>query len=219
MRNPWRELPRRPPFILPMDAPYVDVFNRSAPKRHRVELDLLPDPFNGHWDAPVVVLLLNPGVNRRDFHVNARPAFRRLILKSLTSPTRSRRHSFLAPGMVSPGTDWWLKATRHLIELVGRDRMSTGLLTVEFFPYHSLKYAHSRLRLPSQCYTFGVVRRAIERDAAIVLARGAAQWFGAIPELADYPRLARLRTARSTDLSPRNVTGSINFAELHRVLK
>lgn len=218
MRNPWSKLPVRPPFVLAVDKPYVEVFNRAAAPEHHLKLQLLPEPFNGDINSPILVLLLNPGVSRGDFRVNANPNFRRLALAALRRPTHVRCHSFLAPDMKAPGTDWWLRATRPLIERFGRPKIAASILAVEYFPYHSRKYAHSALRLPSQQYTFALVRRAVRRGATIVLARGAAQWFGAVPELASYKSLVRLRTARRTSISPRNLEGTTTFARICTLL-
>jgi hypothetical protein len=214
MRNPWRHLPSKPPFVLPVDRPYVDVFNRDAKKEYRIERDLLPEPFNGNIDAPVVVLLLNPGVDRGDFAVNADRDFRKLVVGSLRNPSRSRGHWFIGDDGDAPGAKWWRRATGRLAERVGYARLARGVLTVEYFPYHSVKYSHSSLRLPSQEYTFSLVRRAIQRRAVIVIARGARQWFGAVPQLADHKPLFRLRSWQSTFISPRNLSGRNGFKTL-----
>src|SRR5688500_11833358 len=97
-RNPWLDLPRRAPYILPLDAPYVHCFNENASRDHRIELSLLPDPINGNLGAPIVVLLLNPGVNRKDFAVNARPDFKKRVFAALARPGQIRTHAFLADG-------------------------------------------------------------------------------------------------------------------------
>lgn len=44
MRNPWRELPDQPPFILAMDRSAVDKYNESVPEEAEpvIQLDQLP---------------------------------------------------------------------------------------------------------------------------------------------------------------------------------
>src|SRR4051795_8859358 len=63
MRNPWADLPNRPPYVLPQDAP---VLERHRHRAGQLSLDLLPAPFMGRSDAAVVLLSLNPG-GRTDY--------------------------------------------------------------------------------------------------------------------------------------------------------
>ena len=60
MNNPWRHLPDIPPFVLDSDRRAIEEFNASASADTHVHLDLLPEPFLGNKDAPVVLLNLNP---------------------------------------------------------------------------------------------------------------------------------------------------------------
>ncbi len=103
-----------------------------------------------------------------------------------------------------------------MIAECGRARVAKRLICVEFFPYHSKRFGHADLRLPSQQYTFQLVRLAIARSALIILSRGKRLWLGAVPELISYRCLAELRSFRSASLSPKNlgrwyplVTGAI----------
>ena len=63
--NPWHELPTRPPYVLPDDQPHVDEFNQRLRPNHKhfLQLDrILPEPFMGRRDAPVILLSNNPGL-------------------------------------------------------------------------------------------------------------------------------------------------------------
>jgi hypothetical protein len=62
--------------------------------------------------------------------------------------------------------------------------------------------------LPSQAYSFSLVRRAIERGAEIVVMRSKRLWFEAIPELARYGRTHLGSNPRSPFLSPGNLKQS-----------
>ena len=64
--NPWPALSYEPPFVLHEDLHPVLQFNARATGRTRLELDLLPEPFVGRVEAPVVLLTLNPGVSDDD---------------------------------------------------------------------------------------------------------------------------------------------------------
>ena len=52
--HPWHRRPRADPFVLPEDAERVTAF-APASDDFRLHLDLLPEPFLGSRDAPVVL--------------------------------------------------------------------------------------------------------------------------------------------------------------------
>ena len=54
--NPWVDLPEESPFVLHGDAAAIARFNARANERHRIRLDVLPEPFIGRPDAPLVLL-------------------------------------------------------------------------------------------------------------------------------------------------------------------
>ena len=51
MKNPWIDLPTRPPFVLPCDAPYINAFNQSAPRSTVVGTLAVV-----HWEMPVTTM-------------------------------------------------------------------------------------------------------------------------------------------------------------------
>lgn len=68
--GPWGTTPKTR-NVLACDAPFVTAINTEVdrtPSRHTttVRTDLLPEPWFGPVDAPVVFLLLNPGVCATD---------------------------------------------------------------------------------------------------------------------------------------------------------
>ena len=80
----------------------------------------------------------------------------------------------------------------------------SSVLCVEFFGYHSDRFAHRKLRLPSQDYGVHLVRQAMARNAVVVVMRSRRFWFDAVLELESYPRRFSLRNVQSTYVSPRN---------------
>lgn len=73
--NPWLQLPAEPPYVLPADRPFVDRFNERARDRHRIRLEIIPEPYLGNPDAPVVLLNLNPGFVDDDRGLLLEPPF------------------------------------------------------------------------------------------------------------------------------------------------
>ena len=204
MKNPWIDLPKRPPFVLPRDAPYIDAFNRSAPRTTVVDTELMPGPFLGDPGSPVVILALNPGWGPRDRIVNRDARYRRRVRVNLEHRPVARPFMPLDGDPKRPGARWWRRNLKHVLNEVGEECAGRNLLCLEYFPYHSRSFAHGFLRLPSQDYTFELLRRALARRAVVVVTRGARLWEGAVPELAHYRWLARTTNARSASISPRN---------------
>ena len=95
----------------------------------------------------------------------------------------------LTPSLDVPGRAWWEQKLSRLIQAKGLKAVAHSLLCVEYFPYHSTRFAHAKLRVPSQQYSFGLVRSAMARNAAIVVLRSEKLWRAAVPELDTYPRL------------------------------
>lgn len=202
--------------MLSCDAPFVDVFNRQADVRTRICGELLPEPFFGPRDAPVVLLLLNPGYHPDDATVHERPHFARRFRAALASGTGEHVH--LAADAAGPGHQWWRRAVGPLARATSFAAVARGVLVVEYFPYHSRTFAHAHLRLPSQSFSFGLVHDAMARRAEIVVGRGHEIWLGAVPALGTYSRLTRMKNARRTSLSPGNLADARAFRRIVRAV-
>jgi hypothetical protein len=109
------------------------------------------------------------------------------------------------------GAKWWkdtcLRTVVQAAHEAGIDAelLARRILTVEFLPYYSQKWAPPPVTLLSQWYGFGLVKRAVERGATIVATRGGNDWTVAVPELRDYPRFVRTKNPRRAIVSPRNI--------------
>jgi len=193
--NPWLDLPSRAPFVLPADRLAVEVFNEKlrSDHPHRIDLCAVPEPFLGPRSAQIVVLLLNPGIgDDTEFRASLRQCY-------------ATREGSPAHPYVGSSVRWWRTLVAPLTQLVPLDVVAQRLLSIEFFPYRSKSFGCGHVRLPSQQYSFDLVRDAIDRQATIVIARGEQLWRGAVPELAAYPKLFRLSNPRTASLSEANV--------------
>ena len=205
--NPWLELPARPPYVPPGDASAVEGFNARARPDYRLQLDLLPEPFLGSPDAPVVLLNLNPGFAEGDRAAHADVGFRNAVLRTLRHEPQPFPFHYLDPTGTSLGHRWWRQRLGRVLARVPAEHAASRLLCIEYFPYHSRKFAHGTLRLPSQAYGFELARQAVVRAASVVLLRGERPWLEAVPELASHAKLFRLRSRQNVTLSPRNCPG------------
>ena len=205
MQNPWKALPKIRPYVLASDALLLRSFNATAAEKHRYDTSLFPEPFHGSLNAPVVVLNLNPGWSPDDPKVHAEPAFAAMARSSLVHTLKPFPFLHLQPNARTPGDYWWHQRTRELALDVGFNVMAQHLGCIQFAPYHSREYAATSPLLPSQEYSFYLVRQAMDRGAEIIVMRSEKLWLNAIPELASYCRLHRGSNPRAPFLSRGNL--------------
>ena len=187
--NPWLHLRTRTPFVLQEDAEAIEAFNRRARPETRIETDLLPMPFVGRIDAQVILLLLNPGVSPDESYIVHRIAqFRRSVRTCHRQDPVEYPNYFLDPKTEGRGVKWWTRALRHLIHRCGRQKVAQHVAALQYMPYRAREFRHSRLRLPSQQFTFQALRAAIRRKAVVLVCRGKKPWTTAVPALARYRR-------------------------------
>jgi len=162
----------------------------------------MPEPFLGRKDAPVVVLLGNPGYSERDHIWHDRPEFRAAIRENLTHQRTAYAHPLLDPAFSeASGSLWWTGGLRRLIEATDLWTVADNVLILEALPYHSKQYrGHA---IPSQGYTQQLLAQAQSRDAVVVHVRG--PWCRWDPMLDSYPHFLRTRTPQVAHLSPKNL--------------
>lgn len=205
MQNPWIALPEAGSLVLAQDEAPLRDFNERASEDARLDVSLYPEPFFGRPDAPVVLLALNPGLGGTETATHADPAFARAARKSLSHELQPLPFLHLQQPASTPGGAWWRRITRSLIEGAGIDAVARSLLCVQLLGYHSRAFGAHKLCLPSQAYGFHLVKEAMRREALIICMRSWRLWCEAVPKLATYPRLHRIRNARNPALSPANL--------------
>jgi hypothetical protein len=203
-KNPWLELRDSPPFVLPDDRSAVEVFNSNPNERTRLELDLLPEPFVGRVDAPILLLLLNPGVSDDDFARHEQPEFRARVRACHRQEQAPYPNYYLDPAVDGPGARWMRRVLSFLIREFGNETVASAIAALEFFPYHSRDFAHRRVSVPSQEHTFDLLRAALRRGAVVFVTRGRAIWAEAVPALRAYPRAFHTHSAQNVVISERN---------------
>ncbi len=213
--NPWSGLPRQTEdYVLQADRALIDQHNRGRGARNPqsyIHLNLLPEPFVGQHDASVVLLFLNPGFSPQDAVFHGDPTFSAALRSNLNHAPSAYPFYLLDPNLtvpgigLSPGYGWWRPRLRELIEACGVDgqrRVANNLLCVELFSYHSKSCEYPIPVVPSQQYSFHLVRQALARDAIILVRTG--RWFEAIPELRDKPNVYYRHHARPAHVTPNN---------------
>jgi hypothetical protein len=204
--NPWHRLPDRPPFVLPEDEAEVQRFNGRAHEDYKLRIDdLLPEPFVGDPNAPVLLLGNNPGFTPEGAARKKEPRFATRLRDNLLHKTSDYPFVFFAPDISEGHKRWWERKLKGLLHF-GHNALAKSVLAVEHFPYPSRRYGGGRLRLPSQAqeYSFYLVRKAMERKAVIVLTRGERRWLRDLPALEGYAGLCTLRNPQTASISHRN---------------
>jgi len=200
--NPWKAVNRNTPQkILPEDREVIERFNaRHKGRDTEVRFELLPEPFVGNPKAPIWLLNLNPGFSEGE-----------IALESSVENDKERNlrleHEefwYLHPSMAkSPGGEYWQNKLRRLMSDVSAQKLSRSLFVVEYFPYHSTRYAEIKI-LPSQKFTKSLVKWGVEQKKEIVVLRSLRRWTSFIPELAAH-NVHVLNSPQNVSFTPNNV--------------
>lgn len=208
--NPWKNFNSSQPYVLDQDKPYVDAFNEliaqkkagghphhQRHQKHNIRTEFLPEPRLGPIDAPVVLLQLNPSI---DGEPPTSPADTRFNneLKSLNDQN-------CAHIGIANENAWWTRKTGHLQRDLCNLKLEEYVCSIEYFPYRSEEFSHGSIRLPSQRYTFELVRHAINNKARIIVARSFRLWVSAVPELMQYAKVIVLNNPRNVAITKANM--------------
>lgn len=210
MENPWPDAPTEAPFIAPCDRQTIDLVLAADPEgRSELHFEVLPEPYAGDPQrAGVVLLSLNPGWGNTEPLEQGggvddwNDELRRNLSFKATTPFVHIDPRFRA---TTGGGRWWSKRLRRLAEATSWEQVGERLMVLEFFGYHSHTWRSLPLPLPSQAFTFQLVRETMDRGCLIVVTRGLGQWVWNVPELYTYERVIRLNSQRWVGLSPGNM--------------
>jgi hypothetical protein len=222
MTNPWLNLNHNPPYILDIDKPYINAFLSpplTVSDLTRIDTDRLPEPRQGPISARLIILQSNPSLQ------SPHPSLQGAVeaMKALGD----ERSSHLPIGTEN---DWWRPRYKDLACAVsGYKNLANLICSLEYFPYASKNFGHGHLRLPSQNYTFEILRKALQRNETtddeakqtiVVVTRCFRLWVGAVPELASQlnKTVFVTKNPRSASISERNL-GVEEFKKVLAALK
>jgi len=189
MQNPWPLLPMIPPYVLPSDKPFLSGMAHARDRETTVRLDTLPYPYLGNpKTATVCLLALNGGFDDKVLnYLRDDPAYVEQRRKSLLFES-DYPFFYLDPRFSNTlGYRWWHNRLRDLINQYGPKTIAEKVMCVQYFPYCSKTYKPVSRMLPSQKYSFDLVRQAITENKVIVIMRSRRMWLDAVPELENYP--------------------------------
>ena len=205
VNDPWSELPSRMPFVLHGDLEAIEKFNAKPNRKdeHVIRVNILPEPFVGSTDAPVLLLSNNPGYGEESVH-KQESAFMDRMRVNLHQQPSTYPFVYLDPALSEPLKEWWKPKLKHLLTRFDLELVARSILNVVYFPYASQRFQHGKLNLDSQQCGIQLVRAAMERNAVIVLFRNGKRWFKAVKGLELYARLYRVKNFQNPTISPTN---------------
>ena len=209
MQNPWLDLPSHAPYVLVGDKFSID---RHRHANNELRFDTLPEPYVGGLNnAEVIFLALNPGFRDSDITINmTHPEFAETNRLNQSDPYGSNFYYFDGRFEETGGYWWWKKQLNLLLNAgVTEQDVRDKVMLIEYLPYHSETAGKiSNLIVPSQQFTFELVRVAIRRNKLIIMMRSEKLWLKAVPELEGNYIMPHNK--RNVIISPGNM-GQENF--------
>jgi hypothetical protein len=212
MKNPWPSLPKKPPYVLEIDAPFV---NEQGARWHasggakELNLSVHPIPFQGNPEkARVILLMLNPGTTERYTEPSGLIEQRRLNYVFKSHPA----FVSMDPRFADVTNRYWLNRLGSLTEAVGLQTVQEYVSVIQYFPYWSKDGKAVFDGLPSQQFSRELVQHALDAGKLVVVMRSAGKWARAIPQL------AKAKTITNRNRSPYVSPGNLGASEFNRVV-
>lgn len=232
MINPWIEFCKSlddTNLILSEEKDVIQQFNEYTSEEFKIHTEIMPAPFMGNvHNASIVILMLNPGYDpkeeKRGFYSEYKHFWKNEIQHISSIP---HLPLFCLDERYCEYSPYWNDKLKPIISTVGKDKVAKNICKIQFFPYHSKKYKSIPKRilkngkfenyLPSQEYNFQLVRKAIDRNAIIVIPRAIKVWEEAIPELKNYENKYSTNSYGNIILSEKNLENG--FSKIIATLK
>jgi hypothetical protein len=218
MSNPWSDLSLTPPFSLDKDKKALEKNKHQDGTFSELRLEVLPVPFLGSLEkAQVVLLNLNPGFVNEDLEYIKDNDYVEQNRKCLTFESDYPLFYLDPRFSYTAGYKWWYMRLKFFVEKFGNKIVSEKFMCIEYFPYHSRGFKKINELLPSQEFSFALVKKAIESNKLIVVMRSKKLWLENISELENYPYI-ELKNPRSPYISRNNMTEKEFNTLLSRVM-
>ena len=216
MENPWLNLEKTDgKYIAECDRGHLtpDLMNDLA-------VDTLPWPYMGdHEKATVYVLTTSTKANHAREAADGKGR-QEVIEKNLAHKHGNDCFPLIALDPRFNGTglqNWWMDRLSNLIRFPpSMEDVAHSIFIAQYVPY---SHHRNRLsRLPSQEYTFSLVRKAMKGGKIIVLMYPYNEWCEAIPELETYSYFCALRYI-GVPISNGNIIGKVGFDDIVKAIR
>lgn len=225
MKNPWIEFVHQNSKLRfhTLDIDHVHAFNLAIANRKSFQLagHLEPFPFLGNPKAPVLVLLANPGKSDEETSINFKLSKRKIQFSNdnlLHNNLDDLRFRLDSPEDRNLESTWFKTRTAKLVEATSIEAVVQNLFFVNFHAYHSKSWYPIPFTFYTQRYSFELVRKAISREALILMSRNTLGWLTAVPELVDYKNVYMFKSSRSVHITEGNL-GKKVFNEVRKRIK
>lgn len=213
LENPWDGFEYSNEMVHPLDVPSVSRHNQTSKPEYRFLLHLAPEPWIGNLEGNLLVLYANPGATQENLNrieQNNNKIVMEKSIKNLNQTNSEFPHFHFDPDLRgTEGAIWFESKYKWLIDATDRKSVARNLVTCELAPYHSVKWKVPKIKLPTQEFTFQIIRDGIARGAVILLARSARIWTENVPELASYHQVYRPKSINAS-ISPNNYPESFS---------
>ncbi|HXA02627.1 MAG TPA: hypothetical protein VNW99_11605 [Cytophagaceae bacterium] len=214
MQNPWTnifdgDIGRLDRYSLKEERPVIDEFNKSISDEFKIYDTVFPSAYSNIKTSDILLLLTNPGYDQKEKDNGVYDDTERIsqYLRNLIEDTVPTSEKLLSP--------YWEKKLNKLTKIYPLEIVKSHISIVQFFPYHSIKFREIPKKLikkyfpnsnylPSQEYTFHLLREALIRKPVIIITRSKKQWLEALPELNTYEYCFETNNYRNPILSENN---------------
>lgn len=182
MKNPWLDLP---PGSLIHAADEAGL--RALGDEAGLTKELLPEPYVGRLDAPVVLLMNNPKAGENDQLIHTQQWFRAAHRDNLLQRRGQFPFYYLDPNLKERadstvlgntrdkdphGWAYWERLLADVLQVLPVGQVSANLLLVQAFAYHSRRRGNGdRWRLPTSEFGAHLVRRAVDEGRVVIVMR------------------------------------------------
>ena len=217
MKSPWldfdfdaAEKARR--YVHNLDEPTITTYNQKVKNyKYKIQTHMLPEPWVGNLDAPIVVLQANPGASESEVNPDWLPNNFQLeaARKTLHQEPMDYPLYWLDPRLQeTEGAKWSLGNMKWLINDSTLEQVANRVLLIETHSYHSRNFDPKLNSLQTQEYTKHILRESIRNEALIIALRQKNYWFTEVPELANYWKSGKVfgvKNVQRAFLSPGNL--------------
>lgn len=222
MKNPWSDFNQNineTNFILKQEQSVIKEFNERADDKYKIHTELMPAPFMGDVkNAAVMILVLNPGFDKEEERKGFYTKYRKYWQNEIQHKFDERLPLFCLDEEYRQYSNYWANVLAPIIVKLGengKEIVAKNVCKVQLFPYQSAKYKPIQKSilvsngfdryLPSQLYSFQLVKDAINRNTLIIIPRALKKWEEAVVELKDYKNKCTTNSYLNITLSEKNL--------------
>jgi hypothetical protein len=229
MKNPWNDLKGKD-CIHPDETEVINAFNNSlkdkaSKEKYGIHTEIVPTPYMGNvFTSKIVLLTLNPGFDEKEEKANFYKNYESWFRGELTHGNKLKYPLYCLDENYSCSSPYWKQRLNSLCSEkgVGVDVVAKEVSKIQYFPYNSKKFRPIPLKLihekfglqssylPTQAYNFYLVKKAIERNAIVIMTRGKRFWYNAVPDLVKQEtNVYSTNSYGNITISPKNLPAGV----------